>query len=117
MSFLQERIHGALYGALIGDALGVPYEFHAPEDLPPKHLIEMVPPAGFRRAHDGVPPGTWSDDGALMLALLDSLTAVAPFSVDDSAQRMLAWRREGVRGRFIRAECVASRECHELAMR
>ncbi|MDM0116963.1 ADP-ribosylglycohydrolase family protein [Variovorax sp. J22R133] len=33
--------------------------------------------------------GTWSDDGALMLALLDSLATVAPFPVDDYAQRML----------------------------
>lgn len=90
-----DRIHGAVYGALVGDALGVPYEFHAPEDLPPKHLIEMVPPASFRRAHNGVPPGTWSDDGALLLALLDSLTTTTPFSVDDFAQRMLAWRRGG----------------------
>ena len=95
MSYSQERIHGAVYGALIGDALGVPYEFHAPEEIPPKHLIEMQPAAGFRRAHDGVPPGTWSDDGALMLTLLDSLTSVTPFSVEDYAQRMLAWRRDG----------------------
>ncbi|MDM0030463.1 ADP-ribosylglycohydrolase family protein [Variovorax saccharolyticus] len=79
----HERIQGAIYGALIGDAFCVPYEFHAPKDLPSKHLIEMVPPAGFRRAHGGVPPGTWSDDGALMLALLDSLTTVSPFSVED----------------------------------
>ncbi|MDM0116631.1 ADP-ribosylglycohydrolase family protein [Variovorax sp. J22R133] len=92
-SFTEDRIHGAIYGALVGDALGMPYEFHAPEDLPPTHLLEMAPPAGFRRAHYGVPIGTWSDDGALMLALLDSLTTVAPFSVDDYAQRMLSWLR------------------------
>jgi len=93
MTLPQDRIHGAIYGALIGDALGVPYEFHAPEDLPPKHLLEMEPPPGFGRSHYGVPPGTWSDDGALMLALLDSLTTVAPFSMDDYAQRMLSWLR------------------------
>lgn len=89
------RIAGALYGALIGDALGVPYEFHAPGALPPEHLLEMSPPPGFERAHRSVPPGTWSDDGALMLALLDSLGAVQPFDVSDFARRMLAWWREG----------------------
>ncbi len=29
------RIKGGLYGLLIGDALGVPYEFHSPSDIPP----------------------------------------------------------------------------------
>lgn len=95
MSRPKDRVQGAIYGALIGDALGVPYEFHAPEDLPPKHLLEMEPPAGFRRAHNGVPPGTWSDDGALMLALLDSLASLRPFSLDDFGSRMLDWRYRG----------------------
>jgi ADP-ribosylglycohydrolase len=30
-----ERIAGGFWGLLIGDALGVPYEFHAAKDLPP----------------------------------------------------------------------------------
>ena len=71
----EERLTGGLYGALIGDALGVPYEFHAAEELPPYAEIEMTPPAGFQRAHAGVKPGTWSDDGAQALCLLDSLAA------------------------------------------
>lgn len=54
-----------LIGLLIGDAIGVPYEFHSPEDLPDQHQIDMVPPTGFRRAHAGVPPGTWSDAGVV----------------------------------------------------
>lgn len=69
----RERITGGVWGLLVGDALGVPYEFHAPENLPPKSQIEMQPPVGFRRAHAGVPVGTWSDDGAQALALLASL--------------------------------------------
>ncbi len=40
------------------------------------------------------PPGTWSDDGALMLALLDSLLSVG-FDTTDQAKRALAWRDEG----------------------
>ena len=34
MRTLLERLEGGLLGLLIGDALGVPYEFHAPEALP-----------------------------------------------------------------------------------
>lgn len=42
------RIRGGLYGLLVGDALGVPYEFSAPASIPAKHLIEMTPPDGWR---------------------------------------------------------------------
>ena len=38
---------GGIYGLLIGDALGVPYEFHMKEDIPPLEKIEMTPPDGF----------------------------------------------------------------------
>ena len=70
-----ERLAGSLLGLLVGDALGVPYEFHPPEAIPPLEQIEFSPPNGFQRAHSNVPPGTWSDDGAQALALLHSLTA------------------------------------------
>ena len=30
----RDKIAGGLYGLLIGDALGVPYEFYKPEALP-----------------------------------------------------------------------------------
>ena len=56
------RIKGGIYGLLIGDALGVPYEFHPARAIPPANRIEMEPPAGFPRAHAGTPPGTWSTD-------------------------------------------------------
>ncbi len=68
MPTLRERIEGGLYGLLIGDALGVPYEFHSPNDIPPRTFIEFSPPKTFMRAHVGTPPGTWSDDGARALA-------------------------------------------------
>jgi ADP-ribosyl-[dinitrogen reductase] hydrolase len=51
----------------------VPYEFSSGAELPELGQIEMAPPAGFRRAHLGVPEGTWSDDGAQALHLLKAL--------------------------------------------
>ena len=30
-----DRLKGGLYGLLIGDALGVPYEFHSADQIPP----------------------------------------------------------------------------------
>lgn len=95
MTSRKERIEGGLIGLLVGDALGVPYEFHPPESIPPTSQIEMVPPDGFRRAHGGVKPGTWSDDGAQALCLLASLLDNDGLDVDDLGQRMVRWRERG----------------------
>ena len=92
----DSRRTGGLYGLLIGDALGVPYEFHPPEAIPPYEQIEMVPPAGFRRAHPGVPAGTWSDDGAQALCLLESLAVCGRFELGDFSARLSAWYEEGL---------------------
>jgi ADP-ribosylglycohydrolase len=89
------RLAGGLYGLLVGDALGVPYEFHAPAEIPPRQSIDMNPPAGFARAHRGTPPGTWSDDGAQALALLASLLDVDGFDPHDFGARLVAWLDQG----------------------
>ena len=88
------RIEGGLLGMLIGDALGVPYEFNGPEQLPPLAAIDMWPPPGFRPSHS-VPAGTWSDDGAQALALLASLLARGTLDLDDFGARLLRWWRAG----------------------
>ncbi len=90
-----ERIEGGLLGKLIGDALGVPYEFHRPENIPPHDFIDYEPPSGFRRAHASVPPGTWSDDGALALCLLASLLECGRLDPDDLGRRFVRWYKEG----------------------
>ena len=89
-----DRIKGGIVGLLVGDALGVPYEFHAREAIPPFDEIEFEPPAGFNRAHPGVPAGTWSDDGAQALCLLASLLERGKFDADDFAAKLVAWYRE-----------------------
>jgi ADP-ribosyl-[dinitrogen reductase] hydrolase len=82
------RLAGGLWGALVGDALGVPFEFRSPESIRAED-VRMVGGG----AH-GQPAGTWSDDGALTLALLDSLLS-AGFDTADQARRYLAWADQG----------------------
>lgn len=94
ISAYAERIEGGLLGLLIGDALGVPYEFHTADQIPPLAQIEYEPPAGFRRAH-AVPPGTWSDDGAMALCLLASLLDCVGLDPDDLGRRFVHWRERG----------------------
>jgi len=93
-AFGSDRAIGGLVGLLCGDALGVPWEFYPPENLPTRDLIEMTPPDGFPRAHD-VPDGTFSDDGAQGLCLLASLLDHGHFSLTDFADRLLRWYDEG----------------------
>lgn len=89
------RTRGGLYGLLIGDALGVPYEFSPPDMIPAPHLIDMSPPDGFVRAHGSVPPGTWSDDGAQALVLLDSLLECRGLDLGHFTNGLLDWYRHG----------------------
>ena len=91
----RDRLEGGIFGLLVGDALGVPYEFHAPEALPPLVDIEMTPPAQFPRAHARVPPATWSDDGAQALVLLASLLDHAALDMQDFGARLVAWYQNG----------------------
>ena len=80
---VTERLSGAVWGHLVGDAMGVPYEF-GPPVLPAD--VEWGHQASYRPQ----PPGTWSDDGGLMLALLDSLVD-AGFDPADQGRRALEW--------------------------
>ncbi|MFZ6780498.1 ADP-ribosylglycohydrolase family protein [Undibacterium sp. Ji83W] len=91
----QERLAGGLIGLLVGDALGVPYEFHDPSAIPVAELIEFQPPSGFARSHHLVPPGTWSDDGAQALCLLASLLECGQFDAEDFGKRLVRWYDEG----------------------
>ena len=91
----QERIEGGLLGLLVGDALGVPYEFQPPARIPAAPEIEFEPPAGYPRAHAGVAPGTYSDDGAQALCLLASLLGCGKLDPDDLARRLLDWYETG----------------------
>ena len=92
---LQDKIAGGLLGLLVGDALGVPYEFHSPTDIPPLPDIEFEPPGNFHRSHNSVPPGTWSDDGAQALVLLASLNYCGELDLGDFGRRLINWYDNG----------------------
>lgn len=90
-----DRIRGGIIGLLVGDALGVPYEFHERISIPPFEEIEFEPPSYFRRAHAGVPVGTWSDDGAQALILLNTLLECGKFDAKHFAEGLIDWFDKG----------------------
>ena len=84
-----ERILGGLWGALCGDALGVPVEFRG------RTSVQADPVTGMRGyGTHGQPAGTWSDDSSLLLCTAESLVA-EEFSVEDLGERFVRWQREG----------------------
>jgi ADP-ribosyl-[dinitrogen reductase] hydrolase len=91
----SSRLRGGLYGLLVGDACGVPYEFKSPDRLPTLDEIDMEPPRGFDRTYVGLPVGTWSDDGALALCLLSSLVECGGWNPHDCGQKFVSWQDEG----------------------
>ena len=95
MENLTDKIKGGLYGLLIGDAVGVPYEFHLKQDLPPYHQLDLYPPENFSRSYPHIAPGTWSDDGAQALCLLQSLLSCHSLNLEDCMQRFVSWYENG----------------------
>jgi len=91
----SSQIRGGLWGLLVGDALGVPYEFTSSHKMPRRELIEMTPPARWPCTYP-VPVGTWSDDGAQALALLDSLLGCGALNLEVLALGIASWQQDGV---------------------
>jgi ADP-ribosylglycohydrolase len=61
---MKEKIANSIWGFIIGDCFGVPYEFKE------KGTFKYKPMQGFGTHNQ--PPMTWSDDTSLMLSLIDS---------------------------------------------
>lgn len=95
MSNLKDKKLGGLFGLLIGDALGVPYEFYESKDLPSFKEIEFEPPKNFQKTYRRVKAGTWSDDGAQALCLLDSLIQCNTLDVNDFSKKLIKWYDNG----------------------
>lgn len=64
----NENIKSMILGAIIGDALGVPFEFIKRENLKLNPVVDM---SGFGTHNQ--PKGTWSDDTSLTLCLIDTM--------------------------------------------
>lgn len=87
---LNSRMRGGLWGALVGDALGVPVEFQ-------DRAARLADPVTGMRAYGThlQPAGTWSDDGALLLCSVESL-AERGFDPEDMGRRFLRWQDQGL---------------------
>ena len=90
MTYDSSKMLGGLWGALTGDALGVPVEFQSRANCARNPVTDM---RGYGTHHQ--PPGTWSDDSALMLCTIASLNECGKFDAHDLAKRFIAWLDTG----------------------
>ena len=65
---LNEKLKAGVVGAIIGDAVGVPYEFRSNNEMIFNPCKDMVGYGTYNK-----PAGTWSDDSSMILATLDSV--------------------------------------------
>ena len=65
---IQDKISGGLWGAVVGDALGVPVEFQSRERLRRDPVRDMRDYGTYNQ-----PAGTGSDDSSMMLCTVESL--------------------------------------------
>ena len=84
----MSELRNGIMGVCVGDALGVPVEFMAREDLAEQPVNGMQAYGTHRQ-----PAGTWSDDTSLTLCLLDSLTH--GLDVRDIMERFADWYVHG----------------------
>jgi ADP-ribosylglycohydrolase len=68
-NFIQkQKCYASLWGFIVGDAMGVPYEFFEREEMKFEPAIGMK---GFETHFQ--PPGTWSDDTSMMLCVIENI--------------------------------------------
>lgn len=84
---IRKKLHTTLLGVAIGDALGVPVEFME------RGAFQIAGMTGFGTHNQ--PPGTWSDDTSLTLALACAL-AESGLDLKAVAQNFVAWRDQGL---------------------
>lgn len=88
MNNLKNKFFGCFIGAIVGDALGMPYEFKNPKDV--NYKPEMIAGGPFQ-----LPKGCWTDDTSMMLCLADSLIQKKGFDVQDQLLKYLRWYQDG----------------------
>lgn len=77
------KFYDAIMGFVVGDALGVPFEFRKRDTFKATDMI------GFGTYNQI--PGTWSDDSSLTLATIESMARLGRIDPDDIMHNFYKW--------------------------
>ncbi len=100
-SIQKKRFESAVWGFVIGDALGVPYEMFTRGEMTKNPATGMI----GNKTHNQ-PAGTWSDDTSMLLCTMDTLSYEKYNNINDwiskgeeqqqqFATRLLSWYKNG----------------------
>lgn len=81
------KFYDAIMGLVVGDALGVPYEFKERDTF---KAVDMV---GYGTHNQ--PVGTWSDDSSMTLATVESLARLGKIDLADIMNNFEKWLYRG----------------------
>ena len=93
---MNNKMKGGIYGLLVGNAVGVPYQLYSPEYMLGLEYIDMMPPPGHKKTYKDVRLGTYSDDGALSLCLLHSLIEFEGLDLENLMTAFQNFRKQGM---------------------
>lgn len=82
-----ESIRAGIFGAVVADALGVPYEFSSTQMMKENPATTMTGYGTYNQ-----PPGTWSDDSSMTLATMDSLKNGVNY--EDMMKKFCQWYQD-----------------------
>lgn len=83
---MKDKVKNALYGAIVGDALGVPVEFMDREEIKAAPVTDM---RGYGTYN--LPKGSWSDDSSMTLCLAESIGRLGNIDYDDIMRNFGEW--------------------------
>ena len=83
---MKEKIYNTIYGAIIGDALGVPVEFKTRDELKENPVTDMREYGTYN-----LPKGSWSDDTSMTLCLADSIGSLKKLDYEDIMKCFWDW--------------------------
>ncbi len=87
---MNNWINGVM-GVIVGDALGCPVQFMSRSKIAARGLVTGMEGHG---TYD-MPAGTWTDDGSMTLALLDSIRELGIIDLEDIMTRFVDWYEDG----------------------
>ncbi|MEA4922834.1 MAG: ADP-ribosylglycohydrolase family protein [Eubacteriaceae bacterium] len=87
---IDSKMRDGMMGLIVGDALGVPVEFHSRRELAQDPVIGMREYGTHNQ-----PAGTWSDDSSLALATLDALVTQEGMRGYAIMDRFVHWLKDG----------------------
>lgn len=80
MNFKEDMNHlikSGMFGLIVADALGVPYEFNDRQWCDINPMTDMIGYGTYNQA-----PGTWSDDSSLTIATMDAMAKYSKINIE-----------------------------------